>query len=128
MSLYVARDDAMQFVRPTVDEERLFHVLACFQVLAHRLFRSRGDEDDAHLLALTAHRELVAGQVDVRIERTELGHAESGGEEELEYRAVAQIRDFLVLISFLRIRLAGRFHKPLKLGGSDEVGLTLREL
>jgi hypothetical protein len=60
MALHVARRDAVKLRRSPVDEEGFFHVLAGLQILRDRGFGGRGEEDDAHLLALAAHRKVVA--------------------------------------------------------------------
>ena len=65
MPLYIPRRDAVQFILSTIHKECLFHIVSCVQIITHRRLCSRGDEDDAHLLAFAAHRNLIAGEVDV---------------------------------------------------------------
>ena len=60
VSLHIARDDAMQFVRSAIYEQRFFHIVSRFEVFAHGLLRDRGEEYDTHLLALPAHGNFVA--------------------------------------------------------------------
>ena len=128
VALHVAGDNPMELVRSSVDKECLLHILTRRQVIAHRLLSSTREEDDSHLLSLAAHRELVAGEIEVAVERAELGDAQSGGEEEFENSAVAQAGELLVLVGLLRERFFRRFHQTFELGGGNQVYLALGEL
>ncbi len=126
--LDVPWSNPVELIRPPIDKERLLHVFARLEVVTHRLFGSRGEEDDSHLLAFAAYRELVARKVEVSVERTELGDAEPGREEEFEDSAIAQAPKLFLGVALLSERLAGRLEESLELGVGDEVELSLGEL
>src|SRR4051812_35607008 len=42
-----------------IHEERLAHIFPSLEIRTYRILCGRGEEDDAHLLALAAHGELV---------------------------------------------------------------------
>ena len=55
VSLHIARDNAVQFIRSTIYEQCLFHIVSRFEVFTHGLLRGRGEEYDANFLALAAY-------------------------------------------------------------------------
>ena len=41
-------------------KQRIAHIFALFEIIPYRLLRRRGEEHDAHFVALAAHRKFIA--------------------------------------------------------------------
>ncbi len=111
--LDIAWNDAVQFIRPAIDKQCLLHIISRFQVFAHRILGRKGNENDADLVTLAAHRQFVAREIDVGIKRAELGYAQSRRKQQFKNRAIPQICPRLIRVFFLLKRLARRLHEPL---------------
>ena len=127
VALDVAGADAMKLVRSAVDKKRFFHVIADFEIGANGLLSRHGDEDDAHLLPLATHRELIARQVKIAVERAELGHAQAGREEELKDSGISEQDSTFDRVMLFSERVARRGEETGELRGRDDINLPLRE-
>lgn len=102
------------------DEQRGIGIGPAIEVAGEGAFGGRGDEDDAELAAFAAYGELFFLEIDMLpVERGELGDAEAGRKQELEYGPIAEIA---------QCRALGGQDNTLDLIGVKEVDLASRRV